>query len=134
MGAAMKPDLLADERPAGPQIVDNSAGARSTGPFDEGVSYAAYAGRTPDYVLGTDWKKMTTPAPMTAAPPLPREIKLAAAPSEGRDDDDAYAPPPLAAGDAYDDASRAEKTPVAYTPDLDDEAPPESTGDTRRAP
>lgn len=55
MGAAMKPDLRADDRPEGPQIFAGWSGARSTGPFDHASPYAVYAGEIPDYVIGTDW-------------------------------------------------------------------------------
>lgn len=63
MGAVAKPDLRADGRPEGPQFVAGAAGARSTGPFDDGATFASYKGQIPDYVLGTDWKKAVTPPP-----------------------------------------------------------------------
>jgi hypothetical protein len=58
LGGAMQPHLdAADGRPAGPQMFANWSGARSTGPFDPGTTFASYQGRVPDYVMGTDWKK-----------------------------------------------------------------------------
>ena len=78
MGAIAKPELAADGRPAGPQILAGWSGVRSTGPFDDGATYAAYNGQIPDYVLGTDWKKSLQP-PVFAPEPEPRmpETKLA---------------------------------------------------------
>jgi hypothetical protein len=58
LGSAMQPHLDGgDGRPAGPQMFANWAGARSTGPFDSGTTFVNYPGATPDYVMGTDWKK-----------------------------------------------------------------------------
>lgn len=58
LGGAMQPHLGAIvDRPAGPQMFADWAGARSTGPFDPGTTFASYHGRIPDYVMGTDWKK-----------------------------------------------------------------------------
>ncbi len=133
LGAAMRPDLAADDRPAGLQILDGGAGARASGPFDDGaaaVAYANYHGKLPDYVLGTDAKRFQA---WSWAEPAPR------AAGRRRDADDDMAPAPteeLASaaigGDAYD-AVVAEKTPIAWPADIDDEAPPEATGDTRAA-
>ncbi|THD62291.1 hypothetical protein [Phenylobacterium sp.] len=54
----MAVDLAASaDRPAGPQMIADFAGERSTGPFDPGTTFVAYQGKTPDYVLGSDWKK-----------------------------------------------------------------------------
>jgi hypothetical protein len=71
MGAMAKPDLNGDDRPAGPQMLAGSGGARGAGPFGDGGSFANYNGQVPDYVLGTDWKKALTPPPVTAEPPPP---------------------------------------------------------------
>ena len=60
MGSAMKPDLLADHRPEGPQTFAGWNG-ESTGPFDPGVSFAAYRGKVPDYVIGTDALRASQP-------------------------------------------------------------------------
>src|SRR5687767_11524241 len=56
-GGAMKPNLGTDDRPAGPQMFAGWSGTRSTGPFDDGMTFASYNGQIPDYVLGTDWQK-----------------------------------------------------------------------------
>lgn len=82
MGAAARPNLAADDRPEGPQIVAGWSGVRSTGPFDDGATFAAYTGRIPDYVLGTDAKRSLAPPPDRIAPEPPRR--------PARDDD----PPP----------------------------------------
>lgn len=57
MGAAMKPQLDLDDRPAGPQVFAGWSATRSTGPFDDGPTFAAYGGEIPDYVLGTDMQQ-----------------------------------------------------------------------------
>lgn len=74
MGAAARPDLSADERPEGPQIIAEGADAGSTGPFDDSATLANYKGQLPDYVLGTDWKRSLAPLPSL---PEPREERLA---------------------------------------------------------
>ena len=76
MGAVAKPDLNGDDRPAGPQMLAGSGGARGAGPFGDGATFANYSGQVPDYVLGTDWKKALTPPPVIAEPP-PVAAKLA---------------------------------------------------------
>ena len=53
-GAAMKPDLGLGDRPEGPQMFSFGGGARSTGPFDDGVSLTSYGENVPRYVTGTD--------------------------------------------------------------------------------
>lgn len=57
MGAAMKPQLDLNDRPAGPQVFAGWSATRSTGPFDDGPTFAAYGGEIPDYVLGTDMQR-----------------------------------------------------------------------------
>jgi len=70
LGGLMQPHLDAvDGRPAGPQMLADWAGARSSGPFDPGTTFAAYHGKTPDYVTGTDWKRSAAwPAERSVAP------------------------------------------------------------------
>ena len=81
IGGAMQPQLYDGDRPAGPQIIADFAGVRSTGPFDPGTTFAAYRGNLPDYVLGTDWKKtLTAPDARVAVTPLAREIAVDDAP------------------------------------------------------
>jgi hypothetical protein len=76
MGAAAKPDLGWDDRPAGPQILAGWPGERAQGPFDDGMTFAAYKGQIPDYVLGADWKRSLEP-PAYAPDPEPRPMKVA---------------------------------------------------------
>lgn len=60
LGAAMHPNLNVGDKPGGPQMLLGGGGPRSAAAAgDAGVS--AYAGRTPEYVIGTDW---TRPRPM----------------------------------------------------------------------
>ena len=97
MGAVTKPDLRADDRPEGPQILAGWAGARPPGPFDDGATVASYQGQLPDYVLGTDWKRSLAPSPSPREPPH-RVAQIEAPPPESvvlshADDDE----PPRAA-------------------------------------
>jgi hypothetical protein len=70
MGAAARPDLNANDRPAGPQMLSTVGGVRNPGPFaDDSASFAAYHGKLPDYVLGTDFTKATSVYPSADAPP-----------------------------------------------------------------
>ena len=136
LGAAMRPDLASDDRPAGPQIFEGWAGTRSTGPFDDGaVAYASYAGKVPDYVVGTDAKRLQAQGwPVAApAPPAPTARGLAAedAPPLGPED---LTPAAFDAGSAADPADEAGGAPpasAAWAVAADDEAPPQATGDTR---
>jgi hypothetical protein len=107
LGGAMQPNLGDDGRPAGPQMIAGWAGARSTGPFDPGATYASYAGQIPDYVLGTDWKKtLAWPAEPAATPePAARE----AAPRQ---------PPPEPVGLTRADYDDAPPEPKAHYPSL----------------
>ena len=85
-GAAMQPQLYAGDRPSGPQMFADWAGARSTGPFDPGTTFVSYHGKIPDYVMGTDWKKsMTWPDERAAVSPPARHVAADSA-------DDAPAP------------------------------------------
>ena len=148
LGAAMKPDLAAFERPEGPQIISQGPQAGPTGPFDDRLTYAGYSGQIPDYVLGTDWKKLVE-APLPAAEPEPdvtyydspvldeepprAEVGVYTPAVYRTPAEDLGAYPSLSGGAAYEDVSRAEKTPLAPLTDLDEEAPPEATGDTTLA-
>jgi len=87
LGGAMQPQLIGgDARPSGPQMFADWAGARSTGPFDPGTTFASYHGAIPDYVMGTDWKRRMTWPDERAAVSAPREEVRA---------DDLPAPDPL---------------------------------------
>jgi hypothetical protein len=109
LGGAMQPHLDdGDNRPAGPQMIADWAGDRSTGPFDPGTSFASYHGKVPDYVMGTDWKK---------AMAWPDERAAVSAPREVVSDEPAPAPdePAVLTRAAYDEPAPA---PPAY-PSLD---------------
>ena len=94
MGAAAKPDLSGDDRPAGPQMLSTAHGLRAAGPFaDDSLAFAAYAGKLPDYVIGTDTTKAMNAYPTAYVPP---PIKLA-------EQDDPPADPPVTHV-AYDDS------------------------------
>ena len=70
----MQPQLFEGDRPSGPQMFADWAGARSTGPFDPGTTFVNYQGKMPDYILGTDWKKSMTWSDERAAVSAPREV------------------------------------------------------------
>jgi hypothetical protein len=75
LGGAMQPHLDdGDTRPAGPQMFADWAGARSTGPFDPGTTFASYQAQAPDYVMGSDWKKRMAWPGEPAAVSAPREV------------------------------------------------------------
>jgi len=125
LGGAMQPHLDEGDRPAGPQMFADWAGARSTGPFDPGTTFVSYRGKMPDYVLGTDWKKsMAWPDERAAVSP-PRDV----APTDPPPDPPvetagltraAYEEPPPAAH-AYPSLNGGQPTPAA-----DDSAPAEA--------
>jgi hypothetical protein len=69
LGGAMRPQLIFDERPMGPQMFAAGGGQRSTGPFDPGGGYADYGGNIPSYVTGTD----AAQAAYVQAPPIAEE-------------------------------------------------------------
>jgi hypothetical protein len=121
-GAAMRPDLTADDRPAGPQIFAEASPARPTGPFDDSPTWARYGGKVPDYVLGTDYVKL---AGQAAALPAATPIQVSYAGPPPSDD-----MPPLRLEDL---TSAAAADPAAEPADIDPEAPPEAAGDTRPA-
>jgi hypothetical protein len=149
LGGMMKPNLVQGDRPIGPQIFTGWSAARSTGPFDDGRSWAAYGGQVPDYVTGTDWNKAATYAPMDVAydpaeTPDYYQEAAADAPSYPKP---TYQEPPrepptypsVSGGMAYaadragkDAVDRTTVPPPSPTPpvDIEDEAPPEATGDT----
>ena len=110
LGGAMQPQLYEGDRPAGPQMIADFAGERSTGPFDPGTTFAAYHGQTPDYVLGTDWKKTMT---------WPGERASVSAPSRETAADDA---PAMLTQVAYVDPPAL--APIHAYPSLGGGAPP----------
>jgi hypothetical protein len=140
-GGAMKPTLDIDERPEGPQMFAGWSGARSTGPFDDGATFAGYQGQIPDYVVGTDWKKQIAwqdEAPVEAAPsvedsaqPAAAQVKLTPAVfSEPKAEPAAF--PSMAGGASYHAETPAPPPApvVAAKPTFDVDVPPEATGDT----
>lgn len=144
MGAAMKPNLGGDDRPIGPQIFAGWSGIRSTGPFDQpDLAFAAYSASIPDYVIGTDWKRYAAPVayePVAEEPPLVVESEFDepayAAPYQVAWQEPPREPPSfpsLDGGRAYGPAQSAAAVPAqaaAAAIHIDEEAPPEATGDT----
>jgi hypothetical protein len=92
MGGVMQPDLRGSEEAEGPQILLAGGGPRSeTG---GGSTYlAAYQGKVPDYVVGTDWTKPAAPA---VYPEIPLEAETVVYTSEADLDPPARVPAPLA--------------------------------------
>jgi hypothetical protein len=142
LGGAMKPDLRAEERPEGPQIIAGWSGARSTGPFDDGMTLTYWQGETPDYVVGTDWRQAMAwqespeiiesepwdESAFDAAEPAPEPARYAMATWE---EPAAPAPnyPSMDGGVAYG-ADRVEAPPPVSAPEFDADVMPEATGDT----
>jgi hypothetical protein len=120
----MRPDLNGDDRPAGPQIVAETA-EPAPAPIDDSLRLTRYSGKIPDYVLGTDWTRPRALPP----PPAPYETRGPTPAAEepiGR----VRLPRSLREAEAaYEDAERAGKTVLVATADLDDIAPPEAAGD-----
>jgi hypothetical protein len=125
IGAVAKPDLNGgDNRPAGPQMLAGSGGARSAGPVADSATLANYSGQVPDYVLGTDWKKALTPPAVIAEPPQ--------ATSRLAQDDDPLSELPLTRA-TYDEPPRAPSYPSVeggqtYGADLPPPARPADDG------
>lgn len=72
LGGAMRPQLIFDGRPMGPQMFADGGGTRSTGPFDLRDAYAAYGGKLPTYVTGTDYAQAAyVDEPPAVEPPQP---------------------------------------------------------------
>jgi hypothetical protein len=141
MGAAMKPNLAADDRPKGPQVVADWTQA-PTGPFDDGVSmaYARYSGAIPEYVTGTDLKKAMA-WPEQARVDQPPEAQFSAEAYEAQlaklDHADYADPsaeasfPSMEGGRAYDAPSGlGEPGAAPAAPIFDEDVAPEATGDT----
>ncbi len=57
LGGAMHPNLVADDRPLGPQMLLGAGATRSPGLGDTGLEMASYPGALPTYVVGTDASK-----------------------------------------------------------------------------
>jgi hypothetical protein len=119
-GAAMQPNLDFDPRPAGPQMF--AGGEHVPGPFEDsplGVSpvlaAAAANGKTPDYVLGSDWIRATEPPRYDVIPARPVFMTYNDPPEEpieaaetayepGDAPPESFAPEPVAATAPADDA------------------------------
>jgi hypothetical protein len=132
MGAAMKPQLDLDDRPAGPQVFAGWSATRSTGPFDDGPTFAAYGGEIPDYVLGTDMRRAVArdqaepppeeEAPMVVAAAAVIEVEPVRSenPMEASPAPEPVTYPSLAGGVAYPSSVGAPTPPAASptTPSL----------------
>jgi hypothetical protein len=118
LGGSMRPQLIFDDgRPMGPQMFADGGGTRSTGPFDLRDAYAAYGGKLPSYVTGTDYAQT---AYVEEAPIAEEHQQLA------HNDAPAPAPPPPLTRAAYDEA----RAPIIVYPSVsggtsyDAETPP----------
>lgn len=145
MGTAMRPDLNEGDRPEGPQILAGWSAARSTGPFDDGMTLAYAQGQIPDYVVGTDWKRQiawadTSETPVEARPAVSRDDVAPAAERHAalatfdEPSREAVAYPSMAGGSAYEANRPAPPPPPAAAAPaertFDPEVAPEATGDT----
>ncbi|WP_293899879.1 hypothetical protein [Phenylobacterium sp.] len=67
LGAVCHPNLRGETVAEGPQMLLNGGGARGAASAgDAGLS--AYGGRTPEYVIGTDWTRPRAEPAQAAAP------------------------------------------------------------------
>jgi hypothetical protein len=129
-GAVMKPDLSADDRPVGPQILAEEPAPE---PIDDSLRLTRFTGKIPDYVLGTDWTRQRDPLP----PPARREYgdadqearELAEA-DEGGMRRVQLPSPWRDAEAAYEETGRAERTVLVASADQDAAGPPENVGDS----
>jgi hypothetical protein len=125
-GGAMQPHLDDGDRPSGPQMFADWAGARSTGPFDSSTTFVSYQGKMPDYVLGTDWKRSMTWSDERAAVSPPREIVRDEAPPPPMESASltraAYEEPPAPAH-AYPSLYGGQAPAPADEPTAEDAAP-----------
>lgn len=145
MGMAMRPDLNEGDRPEGPQILAGWSAARSTGPFDDGMTLAYAQGAIPDYVVGTDWKKEIAWADDTQPTYEPRAERhdyYAEAVADHAQtvvyqapDRDTPSFPSVSGGAAYGANTPAPPPPPAAEPQktFDEDVAPEATGDTSPA-
>jgi hypothetical protein len=132
LGAAMHPTLNVGDKPGGPQMLLSGGGPRaSDGATDRGVG--AYAGRTPEYVVGTDWSRPPAPVYADTTPAPAPEDKSETVVFTSKDDppvvevthtawrDEPRPEPsyPSARGGAYYDADLPAPPPA---PDDDDDA------------
>lgn len=151
LGAAMRPQLAIGE--LSPQPIgawaDDAAGAGYEDPsLQDGLAFAQYSGKLPDYVVGADWLRLIAPPAEAGAPiadatlPEPAaadEADPLAAPSdepalaaEARATP-AAAQAPVAAG--AEGPQHANEPGAVPTLAIDDHEPlPEATGDTTVAP
>ncbi|HEY2356476.1 MAG TPA: hypothetical protein VGH86_03435 [Phenylobacterium sp.] len=107
LGGAMQPNLAGDGRPAGPQMLSTSGGARAVAPF-AGAATPVSTGPLPDYVTGTDAKKaLARAAEPTAAEPTEIAREDASQPVEQGD-------PSLSVEETRvgDQAARDDETPA----------------------
>jgi hypothetical protein len=130
LGGSMRPQLIFDGRPMGPQMFANGGGPRSTGPFDLRDAYAVYGGKLPSYVVGTDYAQTA----YVEAPPIAEDQRQVAR-------DDVEEPAPLTTvRAAYDEpltpiivypsmsGGMAYQGETAPPPALPDDEPPVITG------
>lgn len=120
LGSAMRPQLIFDERPTGPQMFAVGGGPRSTGLVDAGGADASYSGYAPSLVTGADDAYAQAPpiaeehprvarnetvspdpVPLSRAPDYEDPPPIVVYPSEaGGSPYRAEAPPPLAGDEA----------------------------------
>jgi len=104
LGGSMRPQLIFEGRPMGPQMFANGGGPRSTGPFDVRDAYAAYGGNLPSYVIGTDYAQTA----YVEAPPIAEEPRQVA-----HNDVEAPAPAALTRTASYE-----QLTPIIVYPSM----------------
>lgn len=127
LGGAFKPMLREFTNIEGPQILAGVSGVRSPPGLRQNASWTSYAGKIPDYVIGTDWTQPDYPVEMVAREepePQPAKvvhedtpIRLAVAPVKYEEDP---APPPSYPSMGGDILAGMK---TSYPPELPDDAP-----------
>lgn len=117
LGGSMRPQLVFDGRPLGPQMMATGGGARANGSFDDSAAYAKYSESIPDYVTGTDYVQAAY-APQAA--PVQQDRRQMA-----HNDEPAPPAPTAYARTVYDEPRTATVYPSIYGgASYEREAPP----------
>jgi len=129
LGGAFKPMLRELTDVDGPQMLAGVSGVRSPPGLRQSASWTSYAGKIPDYVIGTDWTQSgysmeSVPAEEPEPPPAKTvheeaPVRVAVAPVRYEEEP---APPPSYPSMGGDILAGLKTT---YPPELPDDAPAE---------
>ena len=125
LGVTLRPHAAVDEAGDAPQPAAVAGlAAPPAPPSDESRAIARYGDRLPDYVLGTDLRKLAKAAALSPSLPIPQDPQNYYVSPLGR--------PPAATDAGIDASAMVDGQPVVLpVASNDDEATPEAAGDTR---